>query len=103
VTEHSRWHEVTVDGRVFPLDVILKATYWLTGRYEVDLRQDDAASCVTVRVAALGDPLSPEAARDVETRLRRDLIDFRTRALIEQETHTLRELLVAKAFDDGAP
>jgi His-Xaa-Ser system protein HxsD len=103
VTGDSRWHDVVIDERVFPMEVVLRAIYWMTGRYDVELRRSDIPDCLVVRVAAMHDLLSPDDARDVEIRLRRDLIDFRTRALIDQETRTLRELLVAKAFDDSSP
>ncbi|MBK7832995.1 MAG: hypothetical protein IPJ56_11775 [Gemmatimonadetes bacterium] len=79
---------------------MLKATYWMTGRFDVDLRLDAASDNVVVAIAGLDGPLEPHLSREVEIRLRRDLIDFRTRAVIEAETRTLREILVAKAFDD---
>jgi His-Xaa-Ser system protein HxsD len=94
-------HAIEVDENVFSLDVVTKAVYWLSGRFTVDLRRDPDRSVIVVRVARADDPLSPSEQQEIEARLRRDLIDFRTRAIVEQETRTLRELLAAKAFAHG--
>jgi len=97
----QEWHCVDVDESVFSLDVVTKATYWLSGRYTVDLLRDRSRERIVVRLALPGGTLSDEQKSDVEVRLRRDLIDFRTRAIIEQETRVIRDLLVAKAFAAG--
>jgi His-Xaa-Ser system protein HxsD len=96
-----QWHAIEVDESVFSLDVVTKAVYWLSGRYTIDLRREPARNAIVVRVAHSDRPLSGEEQRDVESRLRRDLVDFRTRAIVDQETRTLRDLLVAKAFAYG--
>lgn len=94
--------EIEVDERLFPFDVVLKASYWMTGRYEVTLSRDDSRDRLLVFIDGATAPLSAESHREIEQRFRRDLIDFRTRMLVEQETRLIRELLVAKAFDDGS-
>ena len=101
MSESSEWHTIEVDESVFSLDVVTKAVYWLSGRYKVDLRREPARGAIVVRVAHSERPLSAQEQGDVESRLRRDLVDFRTRAIIDHETRTLRELLVAKAFAYG--
>lgn len=101
MTQPLAWHVVEVDEQIFPPEVVLKATYWLNGRFIVDIRRDANRGLLLVRVGHSERALSPEETLELETRLRRDLIDFRTRAIIEQETRTLRELLVAKAFAHG--
>lgn len=94
--------EIEVDERLFPFDVVLKAAYWMTGRYQVSVSRDDSGNRLLVFIGGATAPLSAEAHREIEQRFRRDLIDFRTRMLVEQETRLIRELLVAKAFDDGS-
>jgi His-Xaa-Ser system protein HxsD len=94
-------HVVEVDESVFPIDVVIKATYWMTGRYTLEVSRDQTRELLIVAVSRPPHSLSQEERIDVEVRLRRDLIDFRTRALIDKETRTLRELLVAKAFAHG--
>ncbi len=102
MTSSDEWHRVEIDESVFSLDVVTKATYWLTARFDVDVRREQPNGQLFVAIAGRGGPLATHEAREVEQRLRRDLIDFRTRALVERETRTIREILVAKAFDDGA-
>jgi His-Xaa-Ser system protein HxsD len=93
-------HIQNVDESVFPLDVVLKATYWMTGRYDVDIQRDEARGYLRVLIRGLAGPLAAAEVLEAGRRLRRDLIDFRTRMLIDHETRVIRELLVAKAFDD---
>jgi len=73
----------------------------MTGRYDVEVKRDARRGCLCVEFRGLDGLLSEENANEAERRLRRDLIDFRTRMLIDQETRVIRDLLVAKAFDDG--
>ncbi len=94
-------HVVEIDESLFPFEVVLKATYWLTGRFDVNVRRDAARGLLLVAIRGKDAALTNEFAADAEIKFRRDLIDFRTRMLIDQETRTIRELLVAKAFDDG--
>lgn len=95
------WHFIEVDEHVFSLDVVLKATYWLSGRYTIDIRRDPAKALTIIAARHADRPLTAEESAELEVRLRRELIDFRTRAIVEQETRTVRELLVAKAFAHG--
>ena len=100
MSDAGYWHTVLVDEDVFPLEVVLKATYWLSGRFDVQLGRNAERRAISIALAKLHGPLTPTEAHELEVRLRRDLIDFRTRAIVEQETRMIRELLVAKAFDD---
>ena len=101
MTDPIHWHVVDIDAEAFSLEVVVKATYWLSGRYCIDLRLETERRRHLVGIGLTERPLSQEECAEAETRFRRDLIDFRTRALIDQETRTLRELLVAKAFAHG--
>ena len=92
---------MAVDESIFSIDVVTKATYWLSGRYAIDLQRDSAEGTIVVGISPPDRDFADGEARDIEARLRRDLIDFRTRALIEQETRVIRDLLVAKAFAHG--
>lgn len=97
----ERQHWISVDEGVFSEAVVLKALYWLSGRYVVEIRRDKSNQSLQVGITSPSGAWTVDAAQAVEARLRRDLIDFRTREIIEMETRTVRELLVAKAFDDA--
>jgi His-Xaa-Ser system protein HxsD len=91
---------IHVDESVFPLEVVIKATYWLSGKCSARLERD-GVGMILVSISNPERPLSSQESADLETRFRRDLIDFRTRAIIESETRTVRDILVAKAFASG--
>lgn len=101
MSEAPDWFTMEVDENVFSIDVITKAVYWLSGKYMIDVRRALDNRTIEVRITGADRKLSNEEQREVEARLRRDLVDFRTRAIVDQETRTLRELLVAKAFAYG--
>lgn len=92
----------TVDERVFSRDVVMKALYWLSARYVVEVKRGDSSGELSVGFRGIDSALTTEECAAVEARLRRDLIDFRTREIVEAETRTVRDLLVAKAFDSAA-
>lgn len=101
MTSPIQWHVVEIDSGAFSLEVVVKATYWLSGRYCIDLRQEPERRRHLVGIGLAERAMSMDECAEAETRFRRDLIDFRTRELIDKETRTLRELLVAKAFAHG--
>lgn len=100
VSAEPKFHLVEIEESIFPLDVVLKASYWLSGQYDVVILRDATSGSLQVGFRGSDGLLAPEECLEAERRLRRDLIDFRTRLLIQQETRVVRDLLVAKAFDD---
>ena len=91
---------VHVGTDVYPEDVVFKTLYWYGGDYDIDVSATPDGLAVTLRLLG-GGAISDERLGALTTRFRRDLIDFRTRAIVARETQTVRELLVAKAFADS--
>lgn len=84
-----------VDSSLFPEAVLFKCFYWYGDRFTVDIDRDPDGERIRVSLTALG---SPPDWPTIEARIRRDLVDFRTRQLVADETRPIRELIAAKAF-----
>lgn len=85
-----------VDLDVYPEPVLFKCLYWYTNNYEVEITKVS-----TVQLKCTIAPKEASATTDwdyVISRLRRDLVDFKLRQIVSDETKTIRELLIAKAF-----
>lgn len=95
------YHWISVDESVFSEPVVMKAVYWLSGRFTVEVRRRGSPPSLQVGVASPTGSWAAEAAAEIESKLRRDLIDFRTREIVHAETRAVRELLIAKAFDNA--
>jgi len=84
-----------IDTRIFSVEVIQKCFYWFTGDYLVDYEfQGDHYLQVT---------LSPLVDNQIDqmtltARVSQDLNDFFLREKVAEQTRTIRELIVAKAF-----
>lgn len=91
---------VVIDSSLYNETVVYKAFYWYAGSYEVDIASDKEARFV-VRVRPKEGELSDLHLAHLRERVHQDLIDFKTRHIIETETRAVRELLVAKAFAHG--
>ena len=94
-------HWVSVDERVFSEEVVMKSLYWLSGRYNVEVKREPGRADLVVGFRGTDRAMSAAECGELEARFRRDLIDFKTRAIVEAETRNVRDLLVAKAFDQG--
>lgn len=92
-------HWFPIDSAIFSEAVVLKAAYWMSGAYIVEIRRDPASEHrILLGVGYPDRALTQDEVPKLELRLRRDLIDFRTREIVDAETRVVRELLVAKAL-----
>lgn len=99
--EDGPFVSVLVDTRIFPEQVVLRATYRLTGRAFVAL---EFAGSEQIRVVLR--PISDAATEELAGMLQNELVDQRLRAEIAAETRIIREWIVAQAFveaDLGLP
>ncbi|MGI4873009.1 MAG: His-Xaa-Ser system protein HxsD [Janthinobacterium lividum] len=92
--------EVIVEAAQYSETTLHKCFYWYTRDY-----------CVTIHPALAGQlrvQLVPKEGSigdmaALQNQVHTDLLDFRLRELIAEETRPIRELLVAKAFAHYAP
>lgn len=83
-----------IDTAVYSIDVIFKCFYWYTGKFDISITNKD--NSVIVAMSSI-----PDGETITETyiaKIRRDLIDFKLRSIVAEETKTVRELIIAKAF-----
>lgn len=94
--------EITVSEFIFSKDVILKALYWYGDKFSINL--DYNQNSKEFKIQLNPNPTLEIGVEDLqiyESKLRRDLIDFSLRETINNETKTVREILLAKAFSNG--
>ncbi|WP_162303718.1 His-Xaa-Ser system protein HxsD [Hymenobacter sediminis] len=90
--------ELRLDRATYSEAVIYKCFYWYGGEYDVHI--EPQADSIIVRLSLPeGKTTAPNTTDEaLLSRIQNDLVDFKLRELIGQETQTIRELLVAKAF-----
>jgi His-Xaa-Ser system protein HxsD len=92
--------EVLVASEQYSETTLHKCFYWYTRDFQVKIvALDDRQTSVylTPKDAGQADIIG------LQSQIHNDLLDFRLRELIAEETRTVRELLLAKAFAHYAP
>ncbi len=84
---------ITIDLAIYPLELVLRTCHAFTARCYVFPRIDNGQVLVELVAHDERDALDALAGEFANA-----LLDFRLRALIADETRTIRELLVAQAF-----
>ena len=84
---------LSVDSRLYSESVVYKCFYWYTGEYDVSI----LASGNNYEVQLIKKD-GGAVSIDIESKIQRDLIDFKLRQIVSEETKQIRELITAKAF-----
>jgi His-Xaa-Ser system protein HxsD len=92
--------EVVVEVAQYSEVTLHKCFYWYTRDYRVTIQPVLAGQVRVQLVPKEGSILDMPA---LQSQVHNDLLDFRLRELIAEETRPIRELLVAKAFAHYAP
>jgi His-Xaa-Ser system protein HxsD len=88
---------VTVDLAIYPIELVLRTCHTFTARCYISARiQDDEHVVIDLQPRDERDSL-----RDLEGHFLNALLDAQLRAIVTNETHAIRELLVAQAFCEG--
>lgn len=85
-----------IDLNVFNDQVVSKMLYWLSGSFFVFWSNESGIA--KIQLEKKDSVITNEEFKLLKTRLNQDLIDFKTRDIVNQETKTIRELLLVKAF-----
>lgn len=85
-----------IDSGVFNERVITKSLYWLSENF--NLYQELSEKRFTVRIELKTGTFAQNSIDKLKSQLNQDLIDFKTRDIINQETKSIREILLIKAF-----
>lgn len=85
--------EVIVDGKIYSSEVLHKCFYWYGNKFSVEINAKEDFFIVDIS------ELSKEnRIKEILPRIKNDLIDFKTREIILNETKNIRDLLIVKAF-----
>jgi len=88
--------ELNVERELYDESVIYKCLYWYGGEYVVDVSIIDQFFVITLK--ARTGMVDQKQAEIIVDKLKTDLIDFKTRQLIRNETDDIAKVLIAKAF-----
>ena len=92
---------VSADASLFPTEVVLKTLYWFGDKFHTAVFTEKNLHRITLRPATPGSIKEEDLGQYLQ-KFQRDLIDFSLRDSVNRETRNIRDLLVAKAFSNGA-
>jgi His-Xaa-Ser system protein HxsD len=84
---------VEIDSELYSESVVFKCIYWYGNQFEIDIVKKGLD--FFVKIKSKGKALDYD---HLVSKLKNDLIDFKTREIVNAETRNIRELLIAKAF-----
>lgn len=87
---------IDIPSKTYRPSVVFKCFYWYGKHFEVDITELGEHTHVTL--TRKEGEMSAEYVTMLQQKVKQDLIDFRTRDIVTQETQSIRELLIAKAF-----
>ncbi len=92
--------QLTIDITLFNDTVITKTLYWIQSDFFVfwNSLSNNIANIVLEKKAGL---ISEEEFLKLKNQINQNLIDFKTRDIVNQETKNIRDILYIKAFANG--
>lgn len=85
--------QIIIDSTIYSSQVVHKCFYWYSGMCTIDIRKDEKLFFVKME-----DLKQEWDIQIIIGKIKTDLIDFKTREIITNETKNIRDMLVAKAF-----
>ncbi len=89
--------QFSVQSEIYAEAVLFKSLYWLTSRAGFEVSKPHA-ELFLVSVKPLGEKFSNGEREDILAKIRTNLVDFKVRDIINQETTLVRSMIIAKAF-----
>lgn len=93
--------EITVflDSSIYNKDGIIKCLYWYSSKFNTDIKLiDDSIYKILIIPKSEFKGIKLE---EIYEDLLQDFLDFNLRQIVNTETKSIRELLIAKAFSNG--
>jgi His-Xaa-Ser system protein HxsD len=91
---------IFVNKSLYSIKVLYKVLYWYTDKFHVNVLDDEKNYLIRIS-ANEKSKFSDEDLNSILFKFERDLIDYNLREIINNETKTVKELLIAKAFSNG--
>lgn len=85
--------KMTFDAEMYPKEALLKASYFFIDRYYLHLRKVSEQYCVDI--STKNEESLPD---DIQKQFENELLSQTVRYQVYQETHDIREILVARAM-----
>ena len=83
-------------GDLYSEEIIYKCFYWYGGAFSLIIDRNDTGFLVTL--TSLENELSDTFLDKLVIKIKADLVDYKTRQIVQNETKNIREILLAKAF-----
>lgn len=87
--------EIKVDRKVFSDECISKVIYWFSVEYTISRRLESD----TIESITFDSSLDNKEQEELKRLFLQKLNDFKLRQIVETETHDIRTILYAKAFE----
>lgn len=89
--------EIIVDKDIYNDEITSKVLYWLSGDFIITREKIMGTSNEKIMLS-YSNSLSKDDFKKLKARLSRLFIDQKTREIVRQETHDIRNILYVKAF-----
>ena len=89
-------YHLSLDEKSYNIKAVKKCLYWYSDRYSFDIKISDGS--INILISKISNNSDDEVTDDLIRMIKSDLIDYEVRLAVEKETHTIRQLLIAKAF-----
>ncbi len=88
-----------LDSRIFSKNGIIKCLYWYSKEFQISVNLKDDFFYDIRLVSNI--EMSENEKKKYKQKLNQEFIDYNLRDIVSQETKTIRELIIAKAFAHG--
>lgn len=87
---------VTVDKALYSEEVVYKCFYWYGDAFSISIEKEENTHQITL--GKLNGSITEEGFAHLLSKIKNDLVDYKTREIIHKETKNIKEILIAKAF-----
>jgi len=92
--------QLTIDIGVFNDSVITKTLYWLQSEY-FNFLNSLSDKILNIILEKKDGPITEDEFFKLKCQINQNLIDFKTRDIVNRETKNIRDILYVKAFSNG--
>lgn len=93
--------EVKLEVDLYPLNSILKSTYWYTDKCFLFIQWNDREHKVLRIILRSKEEATEEELHDLAGEFLNSVLDQRIRSLVEEETKEVKAIIVKKAFSEA--
>ena len=93
--------EVKLEVDLYPLNSILKSTYWYTDKCFLFIQWNDREHKVLRIILRSKEEATEEELHDLAGEFLNSVLDQRIRSLVEDETKEVKAIIVKKAFSEA--